>query len=117
MKFYLRTIGTSATPLTLTSYIYGVPEIHYTKVIDFPNIGTISVATDNLIDTPSFEEIQINYLYENTQMDIRGTLIPNQPLTYIDFTHPFPQAPSLEALARMIIRTNATSPYYFDYGS
>lgn len=48
-------------------------------------------------------------------MDIRGNLIPRLPLTYIDFVHPFMQ--SLNSIARMIIRFNMTSPYYFDYTS
>jgi hypothetical protein len=46
-------------------------------------------------------------------MDIRGTLIPNNPVTFIDITHPFTS--SLASLQRMIMRSNVTSPYLFDY--
>jgi hypothetical protein len=92
-----------------------VPGDQSTKIIEFPNISTLSVPFDNLIDEPLLEHIQINYLYENTQMDIRGNLIPRLPLTYIDFVHPFNQ--SINSQARMIIRYNSTFPYYFDYTS
>lgn len=114
-RTYLRAVGTSSSTFTITGYIFGIPNVQFTKVIDFPSIGTIPSITDNFIDYSLFQHIQINYLYENTQMDIRGNVIPRQPLTYIDFTHPFPQ--SLTSQARMIIRTNNTSPYYFDYSS
>lgn len=54
MKFYLRAIGTPITSTTLTGYIYGIPGTSFTKVFDFPNFGTLSVDTDNLIDAPLF---------------------------------------------------------------
>ncbi len=87
---------------TITGYIYGIPGSSFTRVIDFPAIGTHSIATDNLIDSPMFEYILTNYIYEDSQMDIRGTLVPNNVLNTIDITHPFTS--SLASKTRMIMR-------------
>ena len=46
-------------------------------------------------------------------MDIRGTIIPNNPVTFVDMTHPFTS--SLASNQRMIMRPNATSSYLFNY--
>ena len=54
-KTYLRTIGTSSSTFTITGYIFGVPNVQFTKVIDFPAIGTISSIVDNFVDVPQFQ--------------------------------------------------------------
>lgn len=110
---YLRSKAVGSA--TLTGFIYGIPGTEFTRVIDFPNIGTTAVAADNVIDRPLFEHIQTNYIYEDTQMDIRGTFITNKPALYFDITHPFTS--SLASLQRMIMRKNSTSPYLFDYST
>ena len=112
----MRAIGGSLSFTIFTGYIYGIPTLAttFTKIIDFPNIGTITINNDNLIDSPLFENIQVIPIYEDQQMDIKGSFIPNMPLQYIDITHPFTS--SLASLQRMIIRQNASvSPYLFDY--
>lgn len=110
---YLRSKNIGST--VLTAFIHGIPGAQFTREIDFPNMGTSTVAADSLIHKPLFEHIQTNYIYEDSQMDIRGTIIPNKPLLYFDITHPFTS--SLASLQRMIMRKNSTSPYIFDYGT
>lgn len=114
----MRAIGPALSATTMSGYIYGIPTsaTTFTRVIDFPNIGTLTVANDNQIEVPLFEHIQINPIYEDQQIDIRGSFIPNMPLNYLDITHPFTS--SLASLQRMVMRKNmSVSPYLFDYSS
>jgi hypothetical protein len=101
--------------MPFTGSISGVPGASLTTVIQFPSIITSISVTDNLIDSPLFQHIQVNYLYENTQMDIRGNLITRLSNSFINIVYPFPS--SLLSQERMIIRVNETSPYNFDYSA
>lgn len=58
----------------------------------------------------------VRHLYENTQMDIRGTITPRIGYTDVTLRYPFP-ADIVTATQRMILRRNSTSPYLFDFES
>ena len=45
IRVYLRAKGNPSTTTTLTGFIYGIPKTQFTKVIDFPNIGVLSILT------------------------------------------------------------------------
>ena len=84
-------------------------------MIEFTNIGQLQVTTNNILDAPLFEHIMVRELYENTQMDIRGTIVPRIGYTDVTMRYPFPA--DITATQRMILRENATSPYLFDIES
>jgi hypothetical protein len=52
IRVYLRTMNIGST--TMTGFIYGIPHALFTKVIDFPNLGAVTVTVDNIIDAPLF---------------------------------------------------------------
>ena len=74
-------------------------------------IADLTISADSFISSTKMEHILIKYIYEDSQMDIRGTVIPNFPFTFINITHPF--VASLNSNQRMILRTNSTSPYSY----
>lgn len=54
IRVYLRAKGVPTSTATFTGYIYGIPGSQFTKVIEFTNIGALSVIADNIIDVPLF---------------------------------------------------------------
>ena len=56
IRIYMRATGPALSSTVLTGYIYGISTstTSFTKVIDFPNIGTVTIGSDNQIDLPLF---------------------------------------------------------------
>ena len=104
-------MGSVGSTTTFTADIYGLPDLPFTKIIEAPMIADLTISSHTFLSSTSLEHILIKYIYEHSQVDIRGTVIPNSPFTFINLTHPF--TASLASNQRIILRQNNTSPYYY----
>ena len=62
----------------------------------------LNIHNNSIVSNMKMEHIKINYIYEDSQMDIRGTIIPNLPFTFINLTHPF--VASINSVQRFLLR-------------
>ena len=102
VEFYLKSIGSLGEGTTFTGKIFGVATKPYAKIIEMPFIDEIFITDNGIASQQLFEHIQVKYLYEYMQMDIRGAITPNFPFTDVDLIHPF--VGTMTSIHRFLLR-------------